>query len=340
MLREFYNLSPKVQSYLNERYSRYGISGEEGFNHHLNDDAKNLSSDELIELLQQKDISHIHPQSSHPEWSEDINNTYLEDSSINRSRGARESTEEEIEAALEDQNYDVELIQSQDSSWDQFTDNLEAWDNSLVEEVLGGSLMFGTLLTGIETSKAIKNGEITLNEAPIYYSLNAGGRTIRYAIIGLSVTSSSPIIVSAGVGYIMFRNQNLISKMYRAVFKFANDERTRKIASNILSTSSKGLAIIGEGTYDAFASDTSKKIAVSAIKGANIALSETGRASYKAGRFLAVRTMKFVSNERTKNAANTAVSGVGNLALTGAGATLNGMKSTAKWLRDNMKPNK
>lgn len=302
MPRSFSSHSADTQAYLNERYGRYGISGEDGYNNHLSDEAKELSSDELIELMEQKDISHIVPQSKDPSQAGDIENTYLEDSSVNRSRGAQESTEEEIEAALEDQNYDVATIQREDSTWDQFTDNLESWDDSLVEEILGGSLVAGTILSGIETSKAIKNGEIALNYAPKYYTVKTGGRTLRYAAIGLSVTSGSPILVSAGVAYVIYRNQNLIIRVSNAVINFAKDKRTQQVASNIINTSATGLSALGKGAYEVATSENTKKIAKDTIQGTGLVLKETGKASYKAGGFLAAKTFQLASNERTRKA--------------------------------------
>lgn len=282
MPRSFSSLSPKAQAYFNERYGRYGISGEDGYNTHLSDEAKELSSNELIELMEQKDISHIVPQFTDPSQAGDIENTYLEDSSVNRSRGAQESTEEEIETALEDQNYDVTAIQREDSTWDQFTDNLESWDDSLVEEVLGGSLIAGTILSGIETSKAIKNGDIALNDAPRYYTIKTGGRSLRYAAIGLSVTSGSPILVSAGVAYVIYRNQNLITRVSNAVINFAKDKRTQQVASKIIDTSATGLAVLGKGAYDIATSETTKNIARSTVRGTGLVLKETGKATYQA----------------------------------------------------------
>lgn len=270
MPRTFSSHSPEVRAYFDERYGRYGISGQDGYNNHLSDEAKELSSSELIELMEQKDISHITPQSHDPSLAGEIDNTYIEDSSINRSRGAQVSSEEEIEAALVDQNYDVATIQQEDSTWDQFTDNLESWDDSLVEEVLGGSLVAGTILSGIETSRAINNGEIALNDAPKYYSIKAGGRTLRYAAIGLSVTSGSPILVSAGVAYVIYRNQNLITRVSNAVIHFAKDKRTQHVASKIIDTSATGLTVLGRGAYEIATSETTKKVAKATLKGAGI----------------------------------------------------------------------
>jgi hypothetical protein len=269
MPRSFHSFSTEAKAYLNERYGTYGLSGEEGFNAHLSDEAKELSSDELIQLLEQKHISHIVPQSKDPSQAGDINNTYLEDYSVNRSRGAQESTEEEIEIALEDQNYDVTNIQKQDTNWDQLTDNLEAWDDNLLEEVLGGSLLAGTILSGFETSNAIRNGEIAMSEAPKYYTYKTGGKTIRYAAIGLSLTSGSPIIVSAGVGYILFKNRWLINTLYNK----ANTAISSEPAQHALLFSKRTIKVAGNKGYQALTSKTGKKI----IKTASNTASSVGK---------------------------------------------------------------
>ena len=51
----------------NNRYEQYGISGEEGYNNHFPEEAKKLPADEMEEWFDSKDISHIDPQSTHPE---------------------------------------------------------------------------------------------------------------------------------------------------------------------------------------------------------------------------------------------------------------------------------
>ena len=43
-----------------------------------------------------KDVSHIHPVSTHPEMANDPDNIVWEDSDVNRARGAQVMTETEI----------------------------------------------------------------------------------------------------------------------------------------------------------------------------------------------------------------------------------------------------
>lgn len=59
---------------------------------------------ECAEFLELRDVSHILPQSTHPELANDPSNMILEDSSVNRSRGAEPMTElEEMTAMLDNE---------------------------------------------------------------------------------------------------------------------------------------------------------------------------------------------------------------------------------------------
>ena len=65
---------------------------------------------ESAQFWEAKDISHIYPQSTHPELASDITNVMPEDSSDNRARGAQVMTEAEIRAAHADNQADADLI--------------------------------------------------------------------------------------------------------------------------------------------------------------------------------------------------------------------------------------
>ena len=69
------------------------------------------SPSELAAFWEDRDLSHIYPQSTHPELANDWGNIIAEDSSTNRSRGAEVMTEEEIEAAELDNQLDAETIE-------------------------------------------------------------------------------------------------------------------------------------------------------------------------------------------------------------------------------------
>ena len=91
-----------------ERFIRYGIDGKTAFDSSdiFSNEAKKLSDEDLIIFLDNKDISHIYPKSKYPEYREDIDNIFLEDS-INRARGSEIVTPEELQAAWADQIHDT-----------------------------------------------------------------------------------------------------------------------------------------------------------------------------------------------------------------------------------------
>ena len=59
---------------------------------------------DCVEFLETRDVSHILAQSTHPELAHDPSNMILEDSSVNRSRGAEPMSElEEMTAMLDNE---------------------------------------------------------------------------------------------------------------------------------------------------------------------------------------------------------------------------------------------
>lgn len=68
--------------------------------------------DELVEFWEGRDLSHIFPQSTHPELADAWGNIIAEDPSVNRARGAEVMTDSELLTAEMDneiylQNLDV-----------------------------------------------------------------------------------------------------------------------------------------------------------------------------------------------------------------------------------------
>lgn len=304
MKKAFDQISPQAQEYFNSRFNDYGISGEDAYNTLVSEEAKELSSEELIDFLQQKDISHIVPQSEAPHLADNIDNIYLEDSSINRSRGAELSSDEEISIAWEDQINDTNSLQAEDTTWEQFNDSLESIDNSLVDEIVGGSFTLGMLMSGYETRQALTKGEIQLNEVPKYFTVKTGGRTIKLAVIGFSLTSSSPIIVSAGVGYLIYKNKNLIKRFFNGAYNVATHETTKKYAEMTINGTVLGITAVGGYTYKAITSDTSKTIAKSTLKTTGVILEESAKVSYQVGKYVGKKSIDFITDERTIDAAN------------------------------------
>ena len=68
------------------------------------------SPNELLEFWADKDLSHIFPQSTHPELAEVWTNIVAEDSSVNRARGAEVMTDMEVHIAGMDAELDAELL--------------------------------------------------------------------------------------------------------------------------------------------------------------------------------------------------------------------------------------
>ena len=320
MKQTYDQLSSKTQEYLNSRFDDYGISGEDAYETLVSDEAKELSSEELIDFLEQKDVSHIIPQSEAPHLADNIDNIYLEDSSINRARGAEVSSDEEISIAWEDQIQDTNNLQADDTTWEQLSESL---DNSLVDEIIGGSFTLGMLMTGYETRQALTKGEIQLNEVPKYFTVKTGGKTIKLAVIGFSLASSSPIIVSAGVGYLVYKNKNIIKRAFNGAYNVATHERTKRYAEMTINGTVLGITAVGGYTYKAITSDTSKNIARTSIKTTGVILEEGAKITYQTGKYLGQKSVDFLTDERTINAANQALKTTGEVAKDAAKLTGN-----------------
>ncbi len=109
MIKSFYNLSFEAQIIIRERFGRYNIDGQYAFDHGdiFSDQVKSMSSNDIIEFLEHKDISHIYPKSYYPHLEDDVGNIFLEDSAINRMRGAEIVTPYEQQIAWYDQIHDT-----------------------------------------------------------------------------------------------------------------------------------------------------------------------------------------------------------------------------------------
>lgn len=93
---------------LEGRAARYGGDLQDM----LNLTPENLwdSPTELMEFWDDKHLSHIYPQSTHPHLSNDWDNIVAEDADVNMQRGARTMTPGEIAAAELDAEIDAETI--------------------------------------------------------------------------------------------------------------------------------------------------------------------------------------------------------------------------------------
>ena len=95
----------ELMEYLAERGAPYGISAEDIFEQ-IPEDAR--SPKVAYEYMQLKDVSHIEPLSQGGNPAGD--NWVLEDSSVNRARGAETMTSEEIHEAKVDGQQDAKML--------------------------------------------------------------------------------------------------------------------------------------------------------------------------------------------------------------------------------------
>jgi len=319
-MKDFYNLSKTAQDYINNRFSQYDINGKEAFDTLFSDEMKELSSNQIVELMRQKDISHIISQSNSPELVSNLDNVFLEDYSINRTRGAENVTETEFEVAWEDQISDVEFVNSNETTFEFLKDELENIDNSVpIEEILGGSLIIGSIFTGIETYNAIEKNEIELYDAPSFFAIKTGGKTIKYAVIGFSLASSSPIIVSAGVGYLIYKNKLIITKFFNGIYNLFTHENTLKYSELAFNGTVVGISTVGDYTYKAITSETSKNL-----------LLTTGNIAVNSTKYLANKTYEIATHKTTKKIVSETLKFTGN-------TIVNTFKFSSKLIRNLIK---
>ena len=228
----FSDLPFKIQYYINERFSEYGINGEAAFNspNIFPDELKELSPDDLYTLLQKKHISHIMPKSQYPEFEDKVENIILEDAEPNLERGASIMTSEEKETAfrdlledIEDGDIDEDGIRDLGLYFDD-ADNLD-----MVEEIVGASLFGGMVYTGAEAYNKIKKKEISLDDVPHFFLYKTGGRTIKLAVIGTLLSSGSLIIVGGTTAYLIYRSRKLFQLVFNAVFSDKVSEKVIEI---------------------------------------------------------------------------------------------------------------
>ena len=184
----------------------------------------------------------------------------------------------------------MEFIDSNESTFDSLKGELENIDSSVpIEEILGASLIIGSVFTGLETYKAIEKNEIELYEAPKFFVIKTGGKTIKYATIGFSLASSSPIIVSAGVGYLIYKNKLIIKKFFNGVYNIFTNEKTLKYSELAFNGTIVGISNAGNYTYKAITSETSKNL-----------LLATGNAALNSTKYIANKSYDIATHQTTK----------------------------------------
>lgn len=207
---DFQDLPSWLQTYINDRYGTYDINGEEAFES-WPEEMQELPPEQIKDILSSgKDISHKLPKSQFPEQADDLDNTILEDSDINRDRGAKVMSDEEISAAEDDLINEIEELSEATSEVD-FLD------------IFGRGLAIGIpIMSAVDVASKVKGGDIEAREIIPYFVNNHGKRTLTYIVIGSAIASSSAIIVSAGVGALLFKNRNILNKI-REYYKKDNE---------------------------------------------------------------------------------------------------------------------
>lgn len=136
---------PELFDYLNDRGARYGISGEELF-HAIPESAREPSV--AYEFMQMKDISHKVPLSEGGHPSSD--NWILEDSSVNRARGAQTMSPEEERTAAADAIDDADKLKVADLAKMAMVGGALTSGSTIVE----GAVLAGQIAGGAATAAA------------------------------------------------------------------------------------------------------------------------------------------------------------------------------------------
>lgn len=275
--KKFSDLPEWLQDKISSRYEKYKISGEEGYNAHFPDEAKKLPPNEMEEWFGDDDVSHIYPQSTHPELANNLDNMILEDSSINRARGAETMTSEEIKTAEIDNIEDAEALEKELSTFESVTD-IEG-----IEEMIGFTTAGVIFFSGKEVYGAIQNGEIELNEAPLEMVKTTGKKSIKTMIIGTCLVTGGPIVVTAALGYVVIKNKNLINRIFSVAWGVVSHDYTKQIAKSLakgaVTVTIFTAVLTGEilketakGIVNIATHETTKNIVKSTAKGAAITL--------------------------------------------------------------------
>lgn len=77
-------------------------------------------------------------------------------------------------------------------------------------EILNAGIVTGTVLSAASITSAIKAGEIQLNEAPRLFAYKSVEKGARFAAVGISLSSGSPILVTAATAYVIYRSRFLL----------------------------------------------------------------------------------------------------------------------------------
>ena len=273
-MKTFNERTQKLKDVINERFGRYGIDGREAYEqqHIFSDELKSKPDEHILEVLDNKHISHIMPKSKSPEFESDVNNVFLEDPSENLQRGAEVVTDYEFKKAQLDM---IQDLNDGDYDEDGIVDSIRNFDDdSFIEEIAGTVIPIGLVLTGAMLYKKMRNKEVKLEEAPRFFFYNAGQKTIRVAVVGTVLTTGSPIVVSGMLGYFLFKSKKVIKAIFKGIYRGVTSEATKSIlqATGVVVVVTgvvvgETIAKTAKFAYKAATSETSKKIAKGAVKG-------------------------------------------------------------------------
>ena len=345
MVNDWYDISLESRNYIHERFIQYGIDGKDAFYDEtlFPEEIRKLDSEQIVELLKTKDISHVLPQSEFPDLANDINNIVLEDFSVNRARGAEIMSHEEINVANNDYINDIES----------FEDGLSVLDD--LPEILVGSTTIGLGLTAYSAYSKIKKNEIQFNEVPRYMLVNAGGKVVKCAVIGVCLKSGSVILVSATVAYFIFKSRhlliralnitwnvlthpvslkayaisgvitlaiiggsiNVIKYTSNTLWNIATHETTKEVAKGTVDLTGKVLSNTAKGVWNVATHETTKEVAKGTLDVSGKILTTTAKGAWN-----------IATHETTKDVAKGTVLLTGKL-ITG---TAKGLFNVSKFL--------
>lgn len=263
-MKSFYDLPEQLRNYINERFAHHNMSGEAAFNHPgiFPDELKNMSPNNMIQVLENKDISHIMPVSKYPELSDNLDNVIFEDIRTNRSRQAEVMTDTEKDMAMDDLLSDINDGDFNDDGIKDLETILINTDEIEMLDIIGASLPIGLVLSGAQVFNDVKNNEIQLNDAPKWFLYKTGGKSIKLAFVGTMLATGSPIIVSGTVGYILYRSKSLIKKVIGGLYNSLISESAINIykgTGSIISSTAQFSVQAVKSSYNVATHDITKK---------------------------------------------------------------------------------
>ena len=219
---KFEDLTKEVQETIMSRFARWDMDGKKAFEDPkiFPEEFSQLEPEEMLKILEFKQISHKYSVSNYPSLRSDINNVILEDIKENQARGKTTMTPEEEEASMEDFLEDIKDGDLDDDGNIDIESLLEKADNNeAILDIIGLSLPIGMIMSGVQVMGKVKNNEIILNDAPTEFVYDTGKKSIKLAVVGTMLASGSPIIVTGTVAVILYRSRKLLENMFKGLYR-------------------------------------------------------------------------------------------------------------------------